>query len=67
MHCYECDERPEYNYGDIVLPGVRDVLSAFGVVKDGRVVGLETGQQEQSLAEMNLMVNRDFDFSLVGV
>lgn len=67
MHCYECDEKPAYNYGDVVLPGVREVLSEFGVVRHGRVVGLEADQQEQSLTEMNLMVNRDFDFSLVSV
>ena len=41
MHCYECDEKPAYNYGDVVLPGVREVLSEFGVVRHGRVVGLE--------------------------
>ena len=52
MHCYECDEKPAYNYGDVVLPGVREVLSEFGVVRNGRVVGLEADQQEQSLTEM---------------
>lgn len=65
MHCYQCDENPVYNYGDVLFKPIMEVLTQFGVVKNGCVIGLNADQQEKSLQEMNLLVNSEFQFSLV--
>ena len=65
MHCYACDDNPAFNYGDVLLPSIQSILTRFGVLKEGRVVGLSSSQQEKSLLEMNLFVNTEFDFSMV--
>lgn len=65
MHCYACDDDPDFNYGDVLLESVRSVLTAFGVLQNGKLVGLESAQHEKSLLEMNLFANTEFDFSMV--
>lgn len=35
-------------------------------MRNGRVVGLSKEQQEKTITEMNLMVNQEFEFSMVG-
>ena len=54
-----------YNFGDVLFKPIMEVLAQFGVVKDGRVVGMNAEQQEKSLLEMNLLVNAEFQFSMV--
>lgn len=44
-----------------------EVLTQFGVVRDGQVIGLSSANREKSLLEMNLLVNSDFEFSMVIV
>ena len=65
MHCYKCDDSPVYNFGDVLFKPIMEVLAQFGVVKNGRVVGMNAEQQEKSLLEMNLLVNAEFQFSMV--
>lgn len=65
MHCYACDDDPACNYGDVLLPSINSVLTAFGVLANGKLVGLPSSQHEKSLLEMNLFVNTEFDFSMV--
>lgn len=67
MHCYKCDDCAAYNYGDVALPRVLEVLERFGVVADGKVVGLDEARREKTLTELNLIANRDFEFSTVGL
>lgn len=64
VHCYACDEKPEFNYGDILLPSLAEQLGRMGVLQDGRlVVGVA---KEKSLLEMNVDMNSTFTFSMVG-
>lgn len=65
MHCYSCDEDPSYNYGDILFPSIMEVLTKFGVLRNGKVVGLTADQQEKTIMEMNLIANQEFSFSMV--
>lgn len=67
MHCYKCDDSAAYNFGDVALPRVLEVLERFGVVADGKVVGLDEARREKTLTELNLIANRDFEFSTVGL
>lgn len=67
VHCYKCDDCAAYNYGDVALPRVLEVLERFGVVADGKVVGLDEARREKTLTELNLIANRDFEFSTVGL
>lgn len=46
---------------------VMEVLTRFGMIRDGHVVGLSSTNREKSLLEMNLLVNQDFEFSMVSV
>ena len=65
MHCYKCDDSPTYNFGDVLFKPIMEVLTQFGVVKNGHVVGMNAEQQEKTLLEMNLLVNAEFQFSMV--
>lgn len=67
VHCYKCDEDPMNNYGDVLFDRVMEVLTRFGVIRDGHVVGLSSVNREKSLLEMNLLVNKDFEFSMVSM
>ena len=55
------------NYGDVLFDRVMEVLTRFGVIRDGQVVGLSSANRETSLLEMNLLVNKDFEFSMVSM
>jgi singapore isolate B (sub-type 7) whole genome shotgun sequence assembly, scaffold_16 len=55
------------NYGDVLFDRVMEVLTQFGVIRDGHVVGLSSVNREKSLLEMNLLVNKDFEFSMVSM
>lgn len=66
VHCYQCDDCAVYNFGDVAMPGVMDVLERFGVVAQGKVMGLEEARREKTLTELNLIANRDFEFSTAG-
>lgn len=37
------------------------------MVADGKVVGLDEARREKTLTELNLIANRDFEFSTVGL
>lgn len=41
-----------------------EVLTKFGVIQNGKVVGLTADQQEKTITEMNLLVNQEFEFSM---
>lgn len=65
VHCYKCDDNAAFNFGDVLFKPVLEVLTQFGVVVEGRVVGLSASTQEKSLLELNLLVNTEFEFSMV--
>ena len=65
VHCYQCDENPTYNYGDILFPAIFEILTQFGILKNGKVIGLSADKQEKNLTEANLFLNQEFEFSMV--
>lgn len=57
VHCYICDNDPNFNYGDVTDPNLADHLLTFGV----NIAQVQ--KTEKSLAELELERNQNFDFS----
>lgn len=57
---------PQYNYGDVALDGVMEILTKMGVLEGGKIVGVLGQRREASLAEMSLQANQLFRFEMAG-